>query len=109
MWSKFVATDWTDAMTTTVSISHHGAALQVSGTYHRGYDATLEEPGQDEHFEVSTITDAGVDVMHLQDDEALEEIAGLALEAHHDLQAYEACEAADRQREERRFAFGVMA
>lgn len=94
---------------TTLTITHNGTELRVSGTHHRAYDATLEEPGQDEHFEISTITDGDVDVMHLQDDEALEEIAGLALEAHHDLQDFWAEEAADRQRDERHFAFGVAA
>ncbi|NSX14997.1 hypothetical protein HTY52_13015 [Cupriavidus taiwanensis] len=91
---------------TTLTISYHGAELQVSGTYQRGYDATLEQPGEDECFELDSVTDSGVDVMHLHN---LDEIAGLALEAYHDLQAYEACEAADRQREVRRFAFGAAA
>lgn len=89
---------------TTVTIQHNGSELQVSGTYRRGYDATLEQPGEDEHFEVDTITDTGVDVTHFHD---LDEIGGLALEAHLDNEAAEACEAADRQREERRFAFEV--
>lgn len=93
-------------MATTHTIHHNGAELLVSGNYRRGYDATLEEPGQEEHFEIDSVTDSGVDVMHLHD---LEEIAGLALEAHHDLQAYQECEAADQQRKERRFAFGVAA
>jgi hypothetical protein len=93
----------------TLTITHNGTPLKVSGTYRRGYDATLEEPGEEECFEISAITDGDVDVMHLHDDEALEEIAGLALEAYRDLQAYEECEAADRQREERRFTYGVAA
>ncbi|MDE4918316.1 hypothetical protein ACUXAV_000356 [Cupriavidus metallidurans] len=91
---------------TTVAINHNGTAMKVSGTYRRGYDATLEQPGEDEHFEVDTVTDSGVDVTHLHD---LDEIGGLALEAHLDNEAAAACEAADRQREERRFAFGVTA
>lgn len=89
---------------TTLTITYNGTTLQVSGTYRRGYDATPEQPGEGECFELSSVTDSGVDVIHLHD---LDEIAGLALEAYHDLQAYEECEAADRQREERRFAFGV--
>jgi hypothetical protein len=89
---------------TTVSINHNGTTLQVSGSYCCGYDATLEQPGEPEAFYVDTITDSGVDVTHLHD---LDEIAGLALEAHLDNEAFEACEAADRQRDERRFAFGV--
>lgn len=93
-------------MATTITIQHNGADLKVSGAHRRGYDATLEQPGEDEHFEVDAITDSGVDVTHLHD---LDEIAGLALEAHLDNEAAEACEAADRQREERRFAFGVAA
>lgn len=76
----------------------------MSGSYCGGYDATLEQPGEPEAFYVDTITDSGVDVTHLHD---LEEIAGLALEAHLDNEAYEESEAADRQREERRFAYGV--
>ncbi|CAG2132241.1 hypothetical protein [Cupriavidus numazuensis] len=91
---------------TTLKITHNDTSLMVSGTYRRGYDATLEQPGQDECFEVDTVTDSGVDVTHLHDGE---EIAGLALEAYHDLQAFWEEEAADRQREERRFAFGVAA
>ncbi|CAG2126843.1 hypothetical protein LMG31506_00200 [Cupriavidus yeoncheonensis] len=89
---------------TTFTITHNDTTLQVSGTYRRGHDATLEQPGADECFELSNVTDSGVDVMHLHD---LDEIAGLALEAYHDLQAYEECDATDRQSEERRFAFGV--
>lgn len=89
---------------TTVSITYNGTTLQVSGTYRRGYDATLEQPGEDECFEVDTITDSGVDVTHLHD---LDEIAGLALETHLDNEAYEASEAADRQRDERRFFCGA--
>lgn len=87
----------------TVSINHNGTTLQIAGTYRRGCDATLEQPGEDEHFEIDAITDSGVDVTHLHD---LDEIGGLALEAHLDNEAAEACEAADRQREERRFTFG---
>lgn len=93
-------------MAITVSISHNGTDLKVSGTYRRGYAATLEQPGENECFEVDTVTDSGIDVTHLHD---LDEIGGLALEAHLDNEAAEACEAADRQREERRFAFGVAA
>ncbi|MBF6987218.1 hypothetical protein [Cupriavidus sp. IK-TO18] len=89
---------------TTVTVFHHGAELQVSGTYRRGYDATLEQPGENECFEVDCITDSGIDVTHLHD---LEEVSGLALETHLDNEAAEACEAADLQREERCFAFGV--
>ncbi|MFJ1260099.1 hypothetical protein [Cupriavidus sp. CuC1] len=89
---------------TTVSINHNGTTLQVSGSYCGGYDATLEQPGEPEAFYVDTITDSGVDVTHLHD---LEEIAGLALDAHLDNEAYEESEATDRQREERRFAYGV--
>jgi len=91
-------------MATTITITHNGTTLQVSGTYRRGYDATLEQPGEDECFEIDAITDSGVDVTHLHD---LDEIAGLALEAHLDREEYEACEATDRQRDERRFAYGV--
>lgn len=91
---------------TTVTIHHNGTELKVTGTYLRGYESTLEEPGQEECFELGSITDSDVDVMHLHD---LDDIAGLALEAYHDQRAYEECEAADRQREERRFAFGVAA
>ncbi|MDW3682969.1 hypothetical protein RA280_14670 [Cupriavidus sp. CV2] len=89
---------------TTVSINHNGTALQVSGSYCGGYDATLEQPGEPEAFYVDTITDSGVDVTHLHD---LEEIAGLALEVHLDNEAYEASEEADRQRDERRFFCGA--
>ncbi|WP_316150088.1 hypothetical protein [Cupriavidus sp. BIC8F] len=88
----------------TVTINHNGTTLTVSGCYCRGYDATLEQPGEPEAFCVDNITDSGVDVTHLHD---LEEIAGLALEAHLDNEAYEASEAADRQREERRFFCGA--
>lgn len=89
---------------TTVTIFHRGAELKVSGTYRRGYDATLEQPGEDECFEVDSITDSGINVMHLHD---LEEISGLALDAHHDLQDFYECEAADAAREDRRL--GVAA
>ncbi|QRQ86284.1 hypothetical protein [Cupriavidus oxalaticus] len=91
-------------MATTVTIFHNGTELKVSGSYCRGYDATLEQPGEPEGFYVDTITDSGVDVTHIHD---LDEIAGLALEIYLDNEAAEACEAADRQREERRFAYGV--
>ena len=93
-------------MTTTVTITLNGTELKVSGSYQRAYDATLEQPGEDEAFELDSVMDCGIDVMHLHD---LEEIASLALEAYHDQRAYEECEAADRQRDERRFAFGVSA
>ncbi|MGO4151385.1 hypothetical protein [Cupriavidus sp. YAF13] len=89
---------------TTLSINHNGTTLRVAGSYCSGYDATLEQPGEPEAFYVDTITDSGVDVTHLHD---LEEIAGLALEAHLDNEAYEASEAADRQRDERRFFCGA--
>jgi hypothetical protein len=89
---------------TTISINHNGTTLLVSGTYRRGYDATLDQPGEDECFEIDFVSDSGVDVTHLHD---LEEIAGLALEAHLDNEAYEASEAADRQRDERRFFCGA--
>lgn len=93
-------------MATNVTITHNGTELRVSGSYCRGYDATLEQPGEPEAFYVDTVTDSDVDVTHLHD---LDKIAGLALEAHLDREEYEACEAADRQREERRFAYGVAA
>lgn len=83
---------------TTLAIAYNGATLQVTGSYQRGYDATLEQPGEDECFELHSVTDSGVDVMHLHD---LEEIAGLALEAYHDHQAFLECEAADAARDER--------
>jgi hypothetical protein len=90
----------------TITITHNGTELLVSGSYCRGYDATLEQPGEPEAFYVDTVTDSDVDVTHLHD---LDEIAGLALEAHLDREECEACEAADRQREERRFTYGVAA
>lgn len=85
---------------TTVTITHDDAKLKVSGTYHRAYDATLEEPGQPEFFEIDSITIDGVDVTHLHD---IEEISGLALEAYLDGVEAEECAEADRQRDERRW------
>jgi len=71
----------------TVTITHHAATLQVSGTFFRGYTHSLEEPGALDTFEVAAVTDSGVDVMHLHDDADLEEIAGLALNAYQQEQA----------------------
>ncbi|MDW3683907.1 hypothetical protein RA280_19595 [Cupriavidus sp. CV2] len=85
-------------MTTTVTITHNGASLQVSGTYFRGYVASLEEPGAPDTFEVDTVTDSGVDVMHLHDDAALDEIAALALDAYFGHQAHQRHEAAKHRR-----------
>lgn len=82
-------------MTITVTILHGDTQLQVSGTYFRGYGSSMEDPGAPDTFEVSTITDSGVDVMHLHDDAALEDIAALALDAylsHREHQRYEAAE-----------------
>ena len=86
-------------MNTTVTIQHNGAELKVTGTYHRAYAATLEQPGEDESFSVHSITDSGIDVTDLHD--ADNEISGLALEAYHDLQAFWDEEAADAARDDR--------
>ncbi len=85
-------------MTTTVTITHNGASLQVSGAYFRGYASSLEEPGAPDTFEVATVTDSGVDVMHLHDDSALDEIAALALDAYFGYQAHQRQEAAEHRR-----------
>lgn len=93
----------------TVTITHHAATLQVSGTFFRGYAHSLEEPGAPDTFEVAAVTDSGVDVMHLHDDADLEEIAGLALNAYLDGQAVDAWEEAERRRDESRLQQGVAA
>jgi len=87
-------------MTTTVTIHLNGTELKVTGTYHRAYAATLEQPGEEESFSVHTITDSGIDVTDLHDVED-DEITGLALEAYHSLQAYYEEEAADAARDDR--------
>lgn len=85
-------------MPTTLTISHKGTELKVSGTYHRAYAATIEQPGEDESFSVHSVTDSGIDVTDLHDED---EISGLALEAYHDLQAYWEEDAADAARDDR--------
>ena len=85
-------------MTTTVTITHNGASLRVAGTYFRGYASSMEEAGAPDVFEVATVTDSGVDVMHLHDDAALDEIAGLALDAYFGHQAHHRQEAAEHRR-----------
>lgn len=84
-------------MTTSVTIIHNGASLQVFGSYRRGYGDSLDEPGQDACFEIDSIKDSGVDVTHLYD---LEEIEALALDVYLADAEFEAGQAADLKRDE---------
>lgn len=88
-------------------ISYEDMDLVVTGEYHRAYAATWIDPGCDESFEVYRVMDRDVDVTHLYDDEQLQEIEALALEAVGDEAEYAREQAAEWKREDMRL--GMMA
>lgn len=85
-----------------LSIEYDDLSLIVTGSYHRGYRATWTDPAEPEHFEVYRVMDRDVDVTHLYDDEQLQEIEALALEAVGDEQEYAREQAAEWRREDMR-------
>lgn len=84
-----------------LTIQYDDVDLIVTGAYHRGYSATWTDPAEPEHFEVYRVMDAGVDVTYLHDDDWLDAIAALALEAVGDEAEYAREQAAEWRREER--------
>lgn len=89
-----------------LQITYEDVDLVVTGEYHRGYSATWADPAEPEHFEVYRVTDAGVDVTYLHDDDWLDAIAELALQACSDEQDYAREQAAEWRREDMRL--GMM-
>lgn len=84
-----------------LTLTYDDVDLVVTGAYHRGYAATWTDPAEPEHFEVYRVMDRDVDVTHLYDDEQMQEIEALALEAVGDEQDYAREQAAEWRREER--------
>jgi hypothetical protein len=84
-------------------ITYDGLQLVVTGEYHRGYSATWMDPGEPEHFEVYRVMDRDIDVTYLHDDDWLDKIEALALEAVGDEQDYAREQAAEWKREEQLF------
>lgn len=62
----------------TFPIEIDGITLQVTGVFHKGYPQTWTDPGEPDSFEVRALTDSGVDVLHLYDED---EVHALAVEA----------------------------
>lgn len=89
-----------------LTLTYDDRELIVTGEYRRGYSATWMDPGEPEHFEVYRVMDRDVDVTHLYDDEQLQEIEALALEACSDDDEYARDYAADMRREDARL--GMM-
>lgn len=83
----------------TVPIEFNGVDLRVTGDYCAAYSATWTDPGCDASFEVYKITDAGIDVTHLHEDD-MDEIEALALEAVGDEAEFAREQAAEWRREE---------
>jgi hypothetical protein len=71
-----------------LTITYDDRELIVTGEYHRGYSATWTDPAEPESFEVYRVMDRDVDVTEILENEALDEIAELALQACGDEQEY---------------------
>lgn len=84
-----------------LEITYDDRDLVVIGTYHKGYAATMIDPGQHEHFAIDRVFDADVEVSHLFSDRQWESLAELALEAYSGEQEYAREQAAEWRREER--------
>lgn len=84
-----------------LTIQYDDVDLIVTGEYHRGYSATWTDPAESESFEVYRVMDRDVDVTHLYDDEQLQEIEALALEAYGAEDDFAREQAAEWKREER--------
>ncbi|WP_354686713.1 hypothetical protein [Cupriavidus necator] len=86
-------------MKRTLQIEIDGITLTVTGDHIEGYAPSWTDPGEPESFEVWTLTDSGVDVLHLHDEN---EIEALALEACGAEDEYARDYAADMRREDAR-------
>lgn len=84
----------------TVPIELNGVSLRVTGDYSPAESQTWTDPGCDASFEVYRVTDSGIDVTHLHEDD-MDEIEALALEAAGDEHEYAREQAAEWKREER--------
>ncbi|NOV28046.1 hypothetical protein E5S69_31665 [Cupriavidus necator] len=83
----------------TLDIEIDGIALKVTGVFHKGYGPSWSDPGERDSFEVYALTDSGVDVLHLHDED---EIEALALEVCGADDEYDRDYAADMRREDAR-------
>jgi hypothetical protein len=58
-----------------LQIEIDGITLTVTGDHIEGYAPSWTDPGEPESFEVWTLTDSGVDVLHLHDEDEVETLA----------------------------------
>lgn len=84
-----------------LNLTYDDLDLVVTGEFHRGYRATWTDPAEPESFEVYRVMDNGIDVTYLHDDDWLDAIAELALQACSDEAEYAREQAAEWKREER--------
>ena len=82
-------------LTTTIEID--GIELQVTGVFCEGYGPSWTDPGEPDSFEIYSLTDNGIDVMHLHDDAYIEQLAIDACQADDE---YERERYADMRRED---------
>jgi len=82
-----------------ITIEKDGLSLQVTGVFCPGYGPTWSDPGEEDSFEIWTLTDSGVDVLHLHDEAEIED---LAIAACRDDAEYERDHAAECRREDAR-------